>query len=78
MALCRNPARKGHAQSRLSDSCFARQQDQLTLAVARGPPSTKQQRQLILPANHFCQIGVVCSIEAAFGRRLVQHAPYRS
>ena len=78
MALRRNPARQGHAQSRLSNPCFARQQDHLTLAVARGSPSPKQQRQLILPANHFRQIGVVCSIEAAFGRRLAQHAPYRS
>src|SRR5258705_1335349 len=75
MALRCNPARQGHAHSRFTDPCFAHQQDHLTLAFARGLPSPEQQRKLALSANHFRQIGVVCSIEAAFGRRLAQHAP---
>ena len=46
MALRCNPARQGHAHSRLPDPCFACQQDKLTLAFARGLPSLEQERKL--------------------------------
>src|SRR5947209_16015435 len=64
MALRGNPAPQGHAHSRLPDPCFACQQDNLTLAFARGLPSLEQERKLTLSVNHFRQIGVVSSIEA--------------
>src|ERR1700676_5449620 len=42
MALRCNPARQGHAHSRLPDPCFASQLDHLALAFARGLPSRWQ------------------------------------